>query len=450
MKKVIKSLIYVIPILSLIIIFNMNNFSLSKIINQTEKNLSTKEIIINNLQELKNKNKEDFEYDYRKDKKYKEIINFGEEAISIIQDLNKNKELDESTGHIAVEIVQEISNYNLKEEYDLEINNPEQFFKIWNSIKRVDEQNRKNITKDVLILLDKYPNMATTIYKSNIKMPELEQMIPQGLTITQKNIIITAYDKTGETNSKCYILNKKGLLEKIVTLDTNSHVGAIAYDKINNLLWIPVDDGHLNAYDLNEFNTKNEVKYKYSFEDVGDHLKNYENKLKNLIAYLCIKDNKLFIGSFDDKEKGLVKEYEIIKEKNNEITLNYLKEFKVLPQVQGIELYEYKDESYLILSCSYGRFNSSYIHIYKYKEDTTDYGSSLIQKVTLKMPPMLEQITKEKKSLYILFESNAKEYSNCLEKIEYICVLDLDKIFAFWDELEKENQIKNNKKEVMQ
>lgn len=178
MKKVIKSLIYVIPILSLIIIFNMNNFSLSKIINQTEKNLSTKEIIINNLQELKNKNKEDFEYDYRKDKKYKEIINFGEEAISIIQDLNKNKELDESTGHIAVEIVQEISNYNLKEEYDLEINNPEQFFKIWNSIKRVDEQNRKNITKDVLMLLDKYPNMATTIYKSNIKMPELEQMIP--------------------------------------------------------------------------------------------------------------------------------------------------------------------------------------------------------------------------------------------------------------------------------
>lgn len=146
----------------------------------------------------------------------------------------------------------------------------------------------------------------------------------------------------------------------------------------------------------------------------------------------------------------MVKEYEIIKEKNNEITLNYLKEFKVPPQVQGIELYEYKDESYLILSCSYGRFNSSYIHIYKYKEETTDYGSSLIQKVTLKMPPMLEQITIEKKSLYILFESNAKEYSNCLEKIEYICVLDLDKIFAYWDELEKENQIKNNKKEVMQ
>ncbi len=446
-----KKVMFIILILFIIVLFSMNKFGLSGTMEEEVIELSSKEIIINNLKSLKEKNNnENNEFNYKEDKKYQEIISLGAEAVPILMELYKNKELDDSTGVIAAEVIQEISDFNITKEYDIEWDKPEQFFKIWSGIEKTDEETREKLSKDVITLLDKYPDMATTIHKSNIKIPELEHMIPQGLTLTKEHIIITAYDKKGETNSKCFVLTKTGKLVNIVTLDNSSHVGAIAYDKENALFWIPENDGRLNAYNVDEFYTKQEVIPKYSFDYVGDKLKNYENKLKNLIAYLTIKDNKLYLGSFDDKEKGLVKVYEIIKDDLGEITLNHLKEFKVPPQVQGIEFYESKEETYMLLSCSYGRFNPSYLHIYKYEEEIQDYGNSLIQRVTLKLPPMLEQTTKTQNHLYALFESKAKEYDNCLEKIGYICVFDLDKIFSRWDELEKTEEITESAEEVIQ
>lgn len=437
-----KKVIYILLVLFIVIFFSMNNFGLSGAIEGEAVKLSTKEIIINNLKVLQEKNSsDDKKYNYKEDKKYKEIISYGNEAIPIIMELYKNNELDNSIGTIAAEVVQEISDLNIKQEYDIEWDNPNQFFKVWEGIEKTDEESREKLSKDVITLLNKYPDLATTIHKSNIKLPELEHMIPQGLTLTKENIIITAYDKTGDTNSKCFILTKTGKLINTVTLDNNSHVGAIAYDEVNNLFWIPVHDGELNAYDADDFYTKTEVTYKYTFDNVGDRLKNYENKLKSLIAYLTIQDNKLYLGSFDDTDKGLVKVYDINTSELGEITLTYSKEFKVPPKVQGIEFYNYKDETYMLLSCSYGRFNPSYIHIYKYNDDTLDYGNSLIKKVTLKLPPMLEQVTKTQNRLYALFESKAQEYNDCLEKIGYICIFDLDKIFAKWDLIEQDKAI---------
>ncbi len=394
--------------------------------------INKKEIIVANLKLMQEGIKDEANNKYKKSMNYKTIVNLGEEAVPILIDMYKNNEIDEATSKIVTEVIQDIRNCNLKEKYNLEWKNSKEFFKILDNINKTDEANLPNLTTDVITLLDKYPDLADSIIKSNIKLPDLDNMIPQGITLMDNYILITAYDKTGQSNSKCYVLSLKGKLINTVSLDTNSHVGGIAYDSINNLLWIPDNDGKLNIYDAQTFLTEKEVTYIQQFDNIGKRLKNYENKLKNLIAYLCIKENKLFIGSFDDKEKGLVKEYEIIRNKENEIELNHVKEFKVPPQVQGIEFYIYNEETYLLLSCSYGRFNSSYLHIYKYNEQTLDYGSSIIDKVVLRLPPMLEQITIKSNMLYTLFESNAKEYDNCLEKISGICIFDLEKIISRW------------------
>lgn len=429
-----------IAFIILMICFSMMVFGCQKKEDETPNQeeiykINKKEIIIANLKLLhEGIISEDYnnQKDYKNTANYKTIINLGEEAVPILIDMYNNKEIDEQTSMVITEVIQDISNCNLKEKYNLEWENSQEFFKLWDNINKTDEENLPNLTPDVITLLNKYPDLADAITKSNIKLPELNNMIPQGITLMDDYILITAYDKNGQSSSRCYVLSLKGKLINTVILDTNSHVGGIAYDHINNLLWIPDNDGKLNVYDAQTFLTEKKVTYKYQFTKAGERLKNYENKLKNLIAYLCIKDNKLFVGSFDDKEKGLVKSYEIIKNEEDEIELNYISEFKVPPQVQGIDFYTIDEETYLLLSCSYGRFNPSYLYIYKYDEETLDYGSSIIDKVTLKLPPMLEQITIKSNKLYTLFESKAKEYDNCLEKIGGICLFNLDKIISRW------------------
>lgn len=433
-KRIIISLIIILSIA----LFGCERKSLEKDnIKNTNDNYK-KEIIIANLKLLQEKFQEESEIsdskNYKTNMNYKTIVNIGNDAVPILIDMYKNKELDESSSYIAAEAIQEITDCNIEKKYNLDWDSPEEFFKIWGNIPNIEEKKLKSLSTDVVILFNKYPDMADIISKSNIKLPELENMIPQGITIVKDYFIITTYDKSGESNSKCFVLSKNGELKNIVTLDTNSHVGAISYDPINNLLWTPEHNGILNAYNADDFFTQEEVSYKYSFDDVGDRLKNYENKLKSLIAYLCIKDNKIFIGSFDDTDKGIVKEYEIINNEDGSISLNYLKEFKVPPKVQGIEFYEYNNDTYMILSCSYGRFSQSNLNIYKYDEEILDYGSSLIKKITIKLPPMLEQVTSVSNNLYVLFESKAKEYDNCLEKISDICVFDLNKIISKWNE----------------
>lgn len=428
MKRIIVILIIICSLIVPFSIAKINNDKISY--STTSKDNTKKEIIIANLKLLEERIELDSinNKEYKKNMNYISLINLGDETVPILIDMYKNKELNDISSVIATELIQDITNCNLKEKYNLEWNDPKQFFKLWENIPKIDEKKISNLTTDVITLASKYPDLLDSIIKSNINLPNLDNMIPQGITIMDKYFLITAYDKTGESNSKCYVLSLKGKLVNTVELDTNSHVGAIAYDSINNLIWIPENNGLLNAYDSKQFLKENKVTFKYQFDDVGDRLKNYENKLKNLIAYLCIKDNKIYIGSFDDTDKGLVKEYEIIKNKNKEIELTFVSEFKVPSKVQGIDFYTYNEETYLLLSCSYGRFNPSYIYIYKYDETKTDYATSITNKITLKLPPMLEQIIIKEDKLYTLFESYAKEYDNCIEKIGSICIFDLNKI----------------------
>ncbi len=263
-----------------------------------------------------------------------------------------------------------------------------------------------------------YPDLTKLLKKSNIEVPIYENLIPQGLAVVDDYIFITVYDNFGLINSKVYVIDLLGNMINVASLESNSHVGGIAYDKKNNLIWIPDNDGILNAYNKKDFFKKSHVFCKYRFEDLSDGLIDFNDSKKNAIDYLTIDGENLFIGSFAKYKKGLVKKYHI----TNNIELEYINSFEVREKIQGITFYG----DYMLLSSSYGRKKTSNLYVYKYDENIDDYSKKEI--VSYKLPSMLEQIVVDKDEVYLIFENTAKKYFDSIDKVGYICVLDAQKV----------------------
>ena len=282
---------------------------------------------------------------------------------------------------------------------------------------------KNNINEEVKNLFDKYPDFKNILLKANIRVPIIENMIPQGIEVVDNYYLITAYDCTNKNNSICYILTKYGKLVTIIDLKNKSHVGSIEYDALNNLIFIPDLDGILNVYDKKLF-MNNKVTPLYQYSNLSENLINYQNKKENEIAYLTINEGYLYLGSFSLTSNGLVKKYSFNIDEE-EITFALVQEFSVPSKTQGIAFTKKENEKYMILSRSYGRNNHSLLEIYQYDKETDNYNKHL---KSLVLPPMLEQISIVNDELLAIFESNALKYTQCVDKINDIIVFDLNKI----------------------
>lgn len=280
--------------------------------------------------------------------------------------------------------------------------------------------NKEIINENISYILNNYPELKQLTYKANINIPTYNNFIPQGITKVDNYYFITGYYDNLQ-NSKCYVLNSFGNIVNEIELDTNSHVGSISYDKNRNLLWIPDNNGILNAYNYNDFFKYKKVYALYKIDNISNGLIDYQDANKNLIAYLCIKDNYIYIGNFFINKKCLVKKYYI----NDDFKLDYINSFKVPNKTQSIDFIKHNNKEYLILSQSYGRNNSSYLYFYEYNSSIKDYNLELMK---IKVPPMLEQINVEDNHIHLLFESNASKYNNCLEKIDTIISINIKKL----------------------
>lgn len=286
-----------------------------------------------------------------------------------------------------------------------------------------EELNYDLINDSVLNLLDKYPDFKKVLKAANMEIPLMNKFIPQGITLMEDDILITGYYANGK-KSKCYVLNKDGEIINTVELDTNSHVGGIAYDDKNKLIWLPDNNGVLNAYNSEDFITKDKVKAMYKFDNVSDELVDFENKNKKLIAFLTIDEDYIYIGNFFKEKRSIVKKYKIIPN-NNLISLEYINSFEVPAKTQSIAFFNKEEIKYIIFSNSYRRRSSSYIRVDAYREDLDVYDGS---KIEIELPPMLEQVAVNGNNLYLLFESSASKYPNAIDKLDRICLLDLKKL----------------------
>ncbi len=285
------------------------------------------------------------------------------------------------------------------------------------------EINRDLISDNVYELLDKYPELRKVLIEAKIKIPLMSKFIPQGITLMNDYILITGYYESDKF-SKVYVLNNLGEIINTVELDTKSHVGGISYDAVNDLIWLPDDNGVLNVYKASKFLEKKKVRKIKSFKNVGEGLPDYQDKDKNLIAYVAIDKEYLYIGNFYKTKNCFVKKYKITFD--NKVKLEYIDSFYLPKKIQGITFYEKNNKKYLIASSSFNRRTRSNIYIYEYDEKIMDYSNNLFKQIEI--PPMAEQLDIKDDKLYIIFESSASKYPNAQDKVDSILVLDLNKI----------------------
>ena len=263
-----------------------------------------------------------------------------------------------------------------------------------------------------------YQDFSKLLVEANIKIPYEDDFIPQGITIVNDYIFIAGYKEN--SNSICYVIDKNGIVYNKIDLNTKSHVGSIAYDSINELIWMPDEDGLLNAYELTDFFYKSSIDYKYQFKDLANEFVSYIDKDKVSISFLTIDNSYIYIGNFSKNDKSMVKKYKI--NNKNKIKLQYINSFYLPSKTQGITFIDYNKKKYLISSNSFGRTNTSRLNIYEYKNNIEDYTNN---NKYIDIPPMSEQIQFNLNKMYVLFESGANKYSDGIDRIEYICILDI-------------------------
>lgn len=261
-------------------------------------------------------------------------------------------------------------------------------------------------------------------------------MDPQGVTVTEKYLLISAYSHDKKHNSVIYVLDKfSHTYIKTVVLQGKPHVGGITYDTKAQNIWVcsitPEGKAEIVSISLAELE-----KYQLS-PDYKPITYNQDVTLKGIkrASYMTYADNALFVGYFSDKHEGILEKYlmdetgKFIEEVNHRAVLTAKKTAatpddinKVTHGIQGITFYK----EYMLLSQSYGPKNSK-IFIYE------DRGGDqiLLDKDAVKVievPAYLEQITADQNQLYAVFESGTKRYreKENITKVDRVLKLDLE------------------------
>ena len=85
------------------------------------------------------------------------------------------------------------------------------------------------------------------LYDNALQDPYANDYIVQGMTKIGNQLLVSAYDSTGDKNSILYRMDIEGNLAGITDLGFQAHVGGIAYDEAHGLLWVTGAEGTVKA-----------------------------------------------------------------------------------------------------------------------------------------------------------------------------------------------------------
>lgn len=291
----------------------------------------------------------------------------------------------------------------------------------------VDKTTNSYISSYYDVLLDDITSEYVLVDESVNYVPQ-NNYVPQGIALVGDYVLTSNFDYYKDKNSMICVIDKDGKLVRKCMLDHDAHVGGIAYDEVNGLLFVTGYSGYILAYDIEDILHKDKVTAKYSNINVGDGLSNYVYPWVNSASFISIHDNELLVGNFSLRNTGKVKRYKysIVED---ELKLEYVSSFKIPDMVQGITFYKKDNKEYIIFSRSYGRDCPSVMQIFRYSEDIKNYRDEKLVSSSLRLEPMLEQITSRDNNIYALYESNARPYTvNQDTEFDSIPVIDADSL----------------------
>ncbi len=232
-------------------------------------------------------------------------------------------------------------------------------------------------------------------------LPESYQsMVVQGLTKVGSQLVISAYDYTGEQNSILYLLGSDGKLQRTVDLGFHAHVGGIAYDGTHNLLWTTGAEGQVYALSwasIQDGSYQGEILYSF---DAG--LVNHAGG--KVASFMTIDGLDLYVGSYVDGANGILNRYDITDAMHPVL----VSQVSIPQRIQGIT-FQWNDMTQtkeMLLSQSY-QMTDSHLLSFTYEDTVKEYTEP---NEDIIMPEGMEQIQSSAEGLYVLFESGVRPY----------------------------------------
>lgn len=250
---------------------------------------------------------------------------------------------------------------------------------------------------------------------------EKDSYVIQGICVVDKYIFVSLYNDSISKSSKVFIYDLDMNYIKEVSLNNNSHVGGIAYDDYNQIVWITDVKGTISGYNKDEFLVNDYINPKFYRLDVSNGLTNIYGK--NSVAYITYYDGYLFLGDYAIETLSTMKKYKI--QDNGSINPNDYESIYFYGLVQGLSFFEHEDNTYMFVSSSIGTNFKSNLKLVKYDPSIKDYRNARC--LNFEMPNMIEQIYMDKSNkLYSTFESNADKYKKSIKHSGDIIIEDLD------------------------
>ena len=257
-------------------------------------------------------------------------------------------------------------------------------------------------------------------------------MTPQGMAVTEDYIFISMYCHTKQHNSVILMLSRyTGSFLKEIVLPDTSHVGGLAYDPVNENLWVSgggKGKARAVAYDM-------EMIEAYDFDVVEGPIKKSQDYLLESIernSYMSYAPDALLIGLFQENGNATLQRFAMDTAGRLNSTVK-LSGDRLYEAVSADILAETSDriqsvmetEKNMLFSKSWGIFNSN-LQMYEPWEELSDFKESeMLQKYDF--PQKMEQIYVYDGKLYCLFESAAYSYrAQPAFKVDRIMIFDAE------------------------
>lgn len=281
----------------------------------------------------------------------------------------------------------------------------------------------------------KYAKYISTLKPESHVIPGLKQtrfgegevcntMVPQGVCIAGKYLLISAYDSVYKVkgrskyykaysherhSSVLYVMERETgrYLTTLVLGDSKCHVGSIAYNEDDDLLYVADSDyGYVWELDFQDVIRAVWDCGLYGTDPGYLKLAHYF-KVKNRPSALCYYRGRVYVGECADNfsnsfnNRMFVYTPDGLWMRDSTIDLPY--------HTQGVGFAELDDRIYMLVSCSRGRYMSSTLYIYSIKESEMDL---MVQDTLAEIPypNMSEDIAVDGEDVLSCYESGSNFY----------------------------------------
>lgn len=242
-------------------------------------------------------------------------------------------------------------------------------------------------------------------------------MVPQGLTIAENYLIISAYDMTTEENTVLYVMDKntKELLTTLI-LPSKPHAGGLSYDGVN--LWVTTGK-RISSIPFTQVEEAAQRKEPYVYVQY-----NYTKTLGIVASYITYFEGRLWVGSYNEQKSTYM--YSFWVDNNGSLPVLTKSDRMLMPnRVQGVSFSE-DGSLFISRSCQLYKGLRGYLRqIDVYRPLLSEVVNGTAKKGArlnyVQMPSMNEGIATDGEYLYVNFESAA--FTNASYKVDRVTAL---------------------------